>query len=572
MGKEKKRKEDGDKKELTFYYEIVGIITILISIITLARLGNSGKWLMIFFKLLFGDWYFVTLFLLLVYGFRSLLFHQPMEVKTMRFMGIVIFLIGLLTISHFPMHNYVSNIGGNHIQMTISMYGHYLKYYNDQAVLGGGIIGGSFFYLFYLLFGAVGAVIIACFLLVVGIAFMLKKTLKEFSIDLFNIAKGGFQKSKNLISTLKYGITQDPKLKNKKKSKRNRIRLPLKLLNDVKENKEANFEENNASNIKRTICAILNNMGIFYREVRFIISYHITTFIIDTKMFIDHNILSNKLKEVLEKQFSLKIDSISGQVTIELNNTYPQKIYLKKSLLGQTNLFNNYLLPLGFNYKKEIVESNLLANSSLLIIGDKDSNIINYLKAITLSIFFKNLPESFNLTIIDLKKLLVDLKEVDEYHTEISEVILTLKNETEEILEKLSSMGVNNIEEYNRLPQITEPLEYHVILLVGLENIINESQTIEEIIYLLHTGKKCGIMMIVAVMEDIKLSTRLNSLFDDKVILWNEFKLATEILGSDSAANLEKENDAIYKRKIEIARIATTKIDINEIKNILKEI
>lgn len=91
MGKEKKRKEDGDKKELTFYYEIVGIITILISIITLARLGNSGKWLMIFFKLLFGDWYFVTLFLLLVYGFRSLLFHQPMEVKTMRFMGIVIF-------------------------------------------------------------------------------------------------------------------------------------------------------------------------------------------------------------------------------------------------------------------------------------------------------------------------------------------------------------------------------------------------------------------------------------------------------------------------------------------------
>ena len=68
-------------------------------------------------------------------------------------------------------------------------------------------------------------------------------------------------------------------------------------------------------------------MGIFYREVRFIISYHITTFIIDTKMFIDHNILSNKLKEVLEKQFSLKIDSISGQVTIELNNTYPQKIY-----------------------------------------------------------------------------------------------------------------------------------------------------------------------------------------------------------------------------------------------------
>ena len=45
------------------------------------------------------------------------------------------------------MHNYVSNIGENHIQMTISMYGHYLKYYNDQAVLGG-IIGGSFFICF----------------------------------------------------------------------------------------------------------------------------------------------------------------------------------------------------------------------------------------------------------------------------------------------------------------------------------------------------------------------------------------------------------------------------------------
>jgi hypothetical protein len=71
MAKDKKRSEDGEKKDLTFYYEIVGIITILIATITLARLGNSGEWLMIFFKLLFGDWYFLILVLLMLYGLRS---------------------------------------------------------------------------------------------------------------------------------------------------------------------------------------------------------------------------------------------------------------------------------------------------------------------------------------------------------------------------------------------------------------------------------------------------------------------------------------------------------------------
>lgn len=574
MSKEKKRNEDGEKKDLTFYYEIVGIITILLSTITLARLGNSGKWLMVFFKLLFGDWYFLILLLLMLYGFRSLLYHRPMEVKTMRFMGIIIFLIGLFTISHFPMHNYIDKLGGNHLQLTINIYAHYLKYFSDDAVLGGGIIGGSFFYLFYFLFGSVGAVIIAGFLMVIGFAFILKKTLKEFSTDLIKIAKGGFRKSKSFFHTLKYDIAQNPSLKSKGKThqKKNRYRLPLKILTEVTDNFNAHYEEQNASNTRRTIMAILNHMNIFFRDVSFYVSYHITTLIVDTKMSIDLDLFCVKLKEVLEKPFLIKKDNVTHQITIEVNNTYSQTINLKKALLSQTNLYNNYMLALGFNYQKDLIESNLLIQSSLLVIGEEESNIINFVKAITFSLFFKNLPDSFTLTIIDQKNQMLDLQDMNEYKNDLSQVLLTLKAHTEDILEKMSSYGVNNIEEYNRLPQIDSPISYQVIILAGLEKVVNDVKLLDEVIYLMHIGKKCGLMVIASLTEDLKLPPRLASLFDEKIIFWNRFLLSTEILGFDGASKLEKSNDAFYMRKVEIMRIAPTMIDYMELKRILKEI
>jgi hypothetical protein len=58
MGKEKKMYIEQNKKELTFYYELIGVSTILLSLLALARLGLVGYYLMMSFRIVFGDWYF----------------------------------------------------------------------------------------------------------------------------------------------------------------------------------------------------------------------------------------------------------------------------------------------------------------------------------------------------------------------------------------------------------------------------------------------------------------------------------------------------------------------------------
>ena len=74
MAKEKKMVLEQNKKELTFYYELIGVITILISLIALARLGVVGYYIMMIFRITFGDWYFAFLLALLLYGIYCL-FH-----------------------------------------------------------------------------------------------------------------------------------------------------------------------------------------------------------------------------------------------------------------------------------------------------------------------------------------------------------------------------------------------------------------------------------------------------------------------------------------------------------------
>ena len=48
MGKDKKRKiSDAQKKETMFYYEVMGVILIIISSVLILQLGQIGSWLYI---------------------------------------------------------------------------------------------------------------------------------------------------------------------------------------------------------------------------------------------------------------------------------------------------------------------------------------------------------------------------------------------------------------------------------------------------------------------------------------------------------------------------------------------
>lgn len=110
MAKEKKRLIEEKEQQVTmFYYEIVGSFAIIFSITVLGKLGKIGKVFTIFFKVAFGDWYWIFILFILFYGLYSLFMHNKFDFKSHRFLGFLFIAICILTYSHFPIHNYVAD-------------------------------------------------------------------------------------------------------------------------------------------------------------------------------------------------------------------------------------------------------------------------------------------------------------------------------------------------------------------------------------------------------------------------------------------------------------------------------
>ena len=122
MGKEKKQTVEENKKESVFYYEILGLVQIVISIISLVKLGIVGLYLALLIKLFFGDWYFIIILMVLINGLRMIIYHEPLNYKNMRFIGIIFILLSLLTFSHFTFHEFIDSYNMNNFQLTFSFY------------------------------------------------------------------------------------------------------------------------------------------------------------------------------------------------------------------------------------------------------------------------------------------------------------------------------------------------------------------------------------------------------------------------------------------------------------------
>ena len=101
------KKEANSKKipKNLFYYEIIGIILTIFSFFALARLGKFCFYLCLILKLLFGDWYFLFIFLGIIVGLYFLLKHQKLPITSLSFLGYLLIFISLTVLSHFSMHD-----------------------------------------------------------------------------------------------------------------------------------------------------------------------------------------------------------------------------------------------------------------------------------------------------------------------------------------------------------------------------------------------------------------------------------------------------------------------------------
>ena len=165
MAKKKRRSRESTK---TFPIEIKGIIMIIVGII--GFLGYKANILGMVFKgfamFLMGTFDFVFLSLLIIFGGYILIKRESPKFFSGRTFGIILFIIGLLSLAHL---NYLGDnptvIGT--LKETISEF---TKCINAKTTFpGGGIIGALFISTFYVLLGNIGSIIIISVIMLIGL-------------------------------------------------------------------------------------------------------------------------------------------------------------------------------------------------------------------------------------------------------------------------------------------------------------------------------------------------------------------------------------------------------------------
>ena len=564
MAKEKKMVLEQNKKELTFYYELIGVITILISLIALARLGVVGYYIMMIFRITFGDWYFAFLLALLLYGIYCLFKHHSISVKNMRSIGVILMMVGILTISHFPMHNYISQFGDNYIKMTFSLYLDYLKNYQEGVIVGGGLIGMLFFYAFYMLFSSIGTIVIVCFLFIVGISFSFNKTIGESFIFFKKITKKVLNGVLKFGKTLKYGIKVTPVSEKKPKKEK---RITVDLLTEPYRQNYIITEEKHAVGLKKSISAILNNMNVFYDSVSYLVSEHVTTCTINTISNINLDKLYMRLKSVLSERFLITKDIDSPKIKIEIDNVDTNPPFLKTMFILQSNYSNNLRLPIGIDTNNEIVELNLLERQNVLYIEENIDLVIKVFAGYIIMFMIKLVKIQYQIVLLDIDGQASKLQKNDFYVLDYNNELVKLKKEVERRLELLNANNCNNIEEYNR--KTKEHLDYKIIFILNFEKMLNNQRRFEDLMYLLQMGIKVGYYSFVHYMGEEVLSNVIDSLFEVKMIGKKSNKNGISYLGINPE-NYLFDDEAFYIYKDELFRFSMAKCTEEEIKKVLK--
>ena len=564
MAKEKKMVLEQNKKELTFYYELIGVITILISLIALARLGIVGYYIMIIFRIVFGDWYFAFLLALLLFGIYCLFKHHSINVKNMRSIGVILMMVGMLTISHFPMHNYISQFGDNYLKMTFSLYLDYLKNYQEGAVVGGGILGMAFFYTCYMLFSSVGTIVIVCFLFIVGISFSFNKTIGESLIFFKKIIKKILHRFVKMGKTLKYGIKVTSVTEKKPKKEK---RVTIDLLTEPYRQNYIITEEKHAVGLKKSISAILNNMNVFYDNVSYLVAEHVTTCTINTITNINLDKLYMRLKSVLSERFLITKDIDSPKIKIEIDNVDTNPPFLKTMFTLQSNYLNNLKLPMGIDTNNEIVELNLLERQNVLYIEKNIDLVIKVFAGYIIMFMIKLIKIPYQIILLDVDGQASQLQKNDFYVLDFNNELMNLKKEIERRLELLNANNCNNIEEYNR--KTKDNLDFKIIFILNFEKLINNQRRFEDLMYLLQTGTKVGYYSFVHYMGEEVLSNVVDSLFEVKMIGKKSSENGVSYL-SINPENYLFDDEAFYIYKDELFRFSLAKATLEEMKKVLK--
>ena len=542
MAKLKKATLSMNNKEKSFAYEIIGILSLLISFISIAKFGLIGKYLVLSFSLLFGDWYFLFIGLVGLFGIYCLVFHKKIELKSIRYYGILLILLSLLIVSHFGMHEYVSQFEGNALKTTMSLYFDYFKSNSTSMIKGGGIIGSILFYVSYFLLGKVGTILISIFIMFIGIVFLSKKTIREFVESIIKLFKKIFKFIKNKFDNVIDNVKEISKDYNNKHKVEKEKKITLKKSS---KNQEEIFDCEKNVNILTDCFKYLN---VDVENITYLICEHIIVYFIKTKQDVNYKVLEYSLRNKLYDNFLIKYDKYNDMLLLEINRKNGSSLTFKKARKEVLKDKNNIIL--GIDDRNLIVEQ----EDNLLVVCSNINFLTRYILSIALFYSLQKKNKYDNLKIVDC------LNCFNEYQINKFDVINDinyLDNIVEEIDQNLELLNLHHkkdIDEYNLYYQKKIIKKKYIIY--GIEKLVYKQGYFDKLLYIVQTGSLAGINVILTASENISLSSILLSSIDQKLILKNDFDFVKHLIDNSYFEILNNNIEGFYKDKDLIVRIS----------------
>lgn len=552
MAKLKKAKLSMNNKEKSFAYEIIGIVSLLIALISIARFGLVGKYLVLAFSLLFGDWYFVFIALVGIFGVYCLVFHKKVELKSVRYYGIILILLSLLIISHFGMHDYVVQFEGNALKTTLNLYFEYFKSSSTSMIKGGGIVGCLCFYIAYYMLGKVGTVLISLILMFVGVVFLSKKTIREFFEMIIIIVKKVLKFVRRRFVSVVDNVIEISKDYNNK-------HIPLKKRLSKKEKQQNEVVEvERCEEIVSILKETFNHLDIEVSSITYLICEHIIVYFLRTKQEVNYKVLEMSLQNKINDNFLIKYDKYNEQLILEINKKDASCLSFKKAKKEMPK--DASAIVLGIDDRNLLVE----LDDNLLIC----SKNINLMKKYLLSIMtFCTLQKKFNkdkFTLIDVNGFLKDY--TLNNLTVISDIdyLSKIVEEIDQNLELLNLHHKKDIEEYNLFYQAK--IQKKTYFIVGIEHIVYKKGYFDKLLYIVQTCKMAGINVILSVCENVSFSNILLGSINKKVILENDFDFSNKMIDNTYFEILNNNIEGFYKDKDLIIRISLLMMSEEEFK------
>lgn len=531
MAKEKYQTVEVKNSERIFYYEVLGIILIILTMFSIAKLGIVGRYLMLTTKFLFGDWYFLITFLTLAYGIRCIIVHERLKIINIRYLGIFFIILSLIILSHFSMHKYVKNFDQSPLKLTISLYFNSFKNETAESIVGGGVVGALIFYLFYFLFSGVGVILVSIIFIFLGIVFISKKTIREFIKMFINFFQKVYQMLKKTRGRLRKTINQFDDSYTKSK-----LRYKIKNVNNDQ------IYQNELKVAKQNVIIIsniLNQINVFYNEISYLVCRNVTIYFISSHYVIPITQFEKSLRNKLD-HYLLKYDKVQNALIVELTNKYQVPLRI-----SEVEYNNKDEVIFGIDDRNEFLKLDYSLNK-LLIVGSDYGKIAKYLDSIVLSQTYHK--SKLDYCFIDLTKssLLSTSTKIES----LAEVIGQINDR----IKKMNQLDISNFNKYNDKNKTKE--KGKLVIIHGLDKLVFNDEQLEKIIYMLETTNDYGYIYIFSVLGENEQLNRVYNLFDYHLFFDDKLSIVNKIIGYQRFDYLNNDLEAFLFYKNVLLRMS----------------